>query len=52
MAQKRSNLLLWIILGGGALFFLVLCLLALAVLFTDGASPASPFPPTSWPPSS
>ncbi|MBN2338727.1 MAG: signal peptide peptidase SppA [Acidobacteria bacterium] len=38
MAQKRSNLLLWIILGGGALFFFVLCLLALAVVFTDGAS--------------
>jgi protease-4 len=37
MAQKRSNLLLWIILGGGALFFFVLCLLALAVVFTDGA---------------
>ncbi len=43
MAQKRSNLLLWIILGGGALFFFVLCLLALAVLFTDGASPGLSF---------
>jgi protease-4 len=39
MPQKRSNLLLWTIVGGGALFFFVLCLLALAVLFTGEGSP-------------
>ncbi|MDI9611969.1 MAG: signal peptide peptidase SppA [Acidobacteriota bacterium] len=41
MAQKRkrSNLLLWIILGGGGLFFLVLCFLALAVMFKAGGTP-------------
>jgi protease IV len=39
MPQKRSNLLLWIIVGGGAFIFFVLCLIALAVYFTDESSP-------------
>jgi protease-4 len=43
MTQKRSSLLLWIILGGGALFFFTLCLAALAVLFSDGSSPGFSF---------
>jgi len=32
-------LLLWIVLGGGALLFLVLCLVTLTVLFSDEGSP-------------
>jgi len=39
MSQKQPNLLLWIILGGGALFFFILCLAALAVLFSGTDSP-------------
>jgi len=39
MTQKRSNLLLWIILGGGAFCFFVLCVLALA-MFYAGATPS------------
>ena len=39
MPQKRSNLLLWIILGGGAFIFFILCLIALAVYFSDESSP-------------
>jgi protease IV len=39
MPQKQTNLLLWIILGGGALFFFILCLVALAVLVSDTDSP-------------
>ena len=40
MAQKQSNLLLWIIVGGGSFLFFILCLAALAVMFTDnGSSP-------------
>jgi protease-4 len=35
MQQKRSNLVLWITLGGGALLFFIFCLLALAVFFKD-----------------
>lgn len=34
MPEKRSNILLWIILGSGALLFFILCLLALASLFS------------------
>jgi protease-4 len=40
MPQKRSNLLLWIIVGGGAFLFFVLCLFALAVFFADAGSPS------------
>ncbi len=40
MPQKKSNLLVWIVAGGGALFFFVLCLLALAVLFSEEGSPS------------
>jgi protease IV len=43
MAQKRSNLLLWIIVGGGAFLFFIVCLLALAVYFSEGSSPAFSF---------
>jgi protease IV len=43
MAQKRSSLLLWIILGGGAFIFFILCLLAMAVYFSDESSPALGF---------
>jgi len=39
MPQKRSNLLLWMIVGGGAFIFFILCLLALAVYFADERSP-------------
>ena len=38
MTRNRSNLLLWIILGGGALCFFILCLLALAVFYTGESS--------------
>ncbi len=38
MPQKKSNLLLWIILGGGAFVFVVLCLLAAVVYFTGEGS--------------
>ncbi len=40
MPVKRSNLLLWLVLGGGALLFFLLCLIALAVGFS-GESPSS-----------
>jgi protease-4 len=43
MPQKRSNLLLWIIVGGGALLFVVLCLLALAVFFSGEGGPGLSF---------
>lgn len=39
MPQKHSNLLLWITLGGGAFIFFILCLIALAVYFSDESSP-------------
>ncbi len=38
MPQNRSHLLTWIIVGGGALFFLVLCALALVVFFSNHSS--------------
>jgi protease-4 len=37
-AQKRTNVLLWVILGGGALFFFILCLAALFVFYTNSGS--------------
>lgn len=39
MPQKRTNLLLWIILGGGAFIFFIVCLLALAFFFSGESSP-------------
>src|SRR5262245_33714774 len=35
MPEKRSNILLWIVLGGGAFLFFTVSLLALAVYFSD-----------------
>jgi protease IV len=43
MAQKRSTLFLWIIAGGGAFLFFILCLLALVVYFSDESSPGLSF---------
>ena len=41
MAEKRTNFLLWLILGGGAFLFFTVCLLALAVYFSsDGGGTA------------
>jgi len=41
MTEKKSNFLLWLILGGGALLFFTLSLLALAIyLSEDGATPS------------
>src|SRR5437867_7550986 len=41
MTEKKSNFLLWLILGGGALLFFTLSLLALAVyLSEEGAAPS------------
>ncbi len=37
MTQKRSNLLFWIISGGGVFLFLILCLLALISYFAEDA---------------
>jgi protease-4 len=39
MPQKRSNLLLWIIVGGGTVLFIVLCLLAVVVYLAGEGSP-------------
>lgn len=36
MTAKRTNLLLWIVLGGGGLLFFIVCLLALAVFVSEG----------------
>src|SRR5512144_1867916 len=36
MTAKRTTLLLWIVLGGGGLLFFIVCLLALAVLVSEG----------------
>jgi protease IV len=41
MTEKKSNFLLWLILGGGALLFFTLSLLALAIyLSEDGVTPS------------
>jgi protease-4 len=40
MPQRKTNLLLWIMLGGGAFIFFILCLIALAVYFSDESSPS------------
>jgi len=39
MPQKRSNLLLWIIVGGGTFLFIVLCLLAVVFYLAGEGSP-------------
>jgi protease IV len=39
MPQKRSNLLLWIIVGGGTFLFIALCLLAVVVYLAGEGSP-------------
>ncbi|MBN1566640.1 MAG: signal peptide peptidase SppA [Acidobacteria bacterium] len=38
MPQNKSNLLLWIIVGGGAFLFLILCFVAAVVYFTGEGS--------------
>jgi protease-4 len=38
MTQKRPNLWLWIVVGGGSFLFFILCLAALASMFTGGGS--------------
>jgi protease-4 len=38
MAERRSNLLLWLVVGGGALLFFVLSLVALAMFASGGPS--------------
>jgi protease-4 len=40
MPERRSNLLLWLVLGGGALFFFVISLLALLMFSGTGSGPA------------
>jgi protease IV len=40
MPAKRSALFLWIIVGGGAFIFFILCLIALASYFVDESSPS------------
>ena len=42
MTQQRSNLWLWIVVGGGFFLFFILCLTALAVMYKNtGSSPVS-----------
>ncbi len=36
MAEKRTSLFLWIVVGGGGLLFFLVCLLALSALVSDG----------------
>ncbi|MGA2261404.1 MAG: signal peptide peptidase SppA [Acidobacteriota bacterium] len=38
MPERRSNLLLWLVVGGGALLFFTISLLALALYFSSGTS--------------
>lgn len=38
MPQKRSTLFLWIIVGGGAFIFFIICLMALASYFSEEGS--------------
>ncbi len=40
MPERRSNLLLWLVVGGGALLFFAVSLLALALYFSSGTSPS------------
>jgi len=39
MAQKRSNLWLWVVVGGGAFLFFIFCLAALAAIFKNSGAP-------------
>ncbi len=43
MPEKRTNLLLWIVVGGGAFVFLAVCLLALALYFSNETAPSLSF---------
>ena len=45
MPDTRTNLMLWIVLGGGAFIFIALCLLALATFFSNESSPSFSFSP-------
>jgi protease-4 len=40
MPERRSNLLLWLVLGGGGLLFFVISLVALALFFSSGTGPS------------
>lgn len=40
MSGKRTNLLLWLVIGGGALLFFTVSLVALAVYFSDQEAPS------------
>jgi len=42
MPERRSNLWLWLVVGGGTLLFFTLCLLALAVLYAGGGAAGAP----------
>jgi len=43
MPERRSNLLLWLVVGGGALLFFALCLLALALYLSGSTGPSFSF---------
>jgi protease-4 len=43
MPERRSNLLLWLVIGGGALLFFALCLLALALHLSGSTGPSFSF---------
>jgi protease-4 len=43
MPERRSNLLLWLVLGGGALLFFALSLLALAIMTAGRSGPSFSF---------
>jgi protease-4 len=43
MPERRSNLLLWLVVGGGALLFFALCVLALALYLSGGTGPSFSF---------
>jgi protease-4 len=40
MPERRSNLLLWLVVGGGVLLFFALSLVALALVFSGGSGPS------------
>ncbi|MBZ5494817.1 MAG: signal peptide peptidase SppA [Acidobacteriia bacterium] len=43
MPERRSNLLLWLVVGGGAVLFFAISLLALALYFSGGAGSSFSF---------